>query len=65
MNDQKIKVIHKKEYGKNRYYPARYDALESVLLKNMKRKSFTSQNLIDLKSSGFEIEIESEKPILK
>ena len=53
-----IIVRVERAYGNIRYYPA--NELAENLLKLLDRKSFTKEQMLHLKASGFEVELKTE-----
>lgn len=51
----RIQVIHRKEYGKDRFYPDSPDTIN--LLKLMRKKTLTKYQVIECKKFGWKVSI--------
>lgn len=54
----KISVTHKKEFGKDRFYPECEQS--KLVLWLMKRNSFTLQQIKRCKNTGWEVEVKTQ-----
>ena len=53
MNTLEIKMTVKQVYGRDTYYP--FNELAYNLCKLLKQKTFTMQNIVDLKAASFQL----------